>query len=169
MKKTTWFGLLLLVFFWGCEKDDICSETTPTTPRLIIEFYDFTNPTLTKNVTNLAIIGQGMTTPYQVYNGVSKIQVPLDVSQNLSKYQFVLNYNNSNPAFVNTDLLEFDYSRSQVYVSRACGYKTLFALNSTTPIIHTDATTPDGLWMRNITVVQPAISSENETHLEISF
>lgn len=169
MKKTALLGLVLLVFSFGCEKDDICSETTPTTPRLIIDFYDFTNPTLTKNVTNLAIIGEGMTTPYQVYNGVSKIQVPLDVAQNLSKYQFVLNYNNSNPDFVNTDLMEFDYSRSQVYVSRACGYKTLFALSNSTPFIHTDSSTPDGLWMRNITVVQPDISSENETHFEISF
>lgn len=169
MKKTALLGLVLLVFSFGCEKDDICSETTLTTPRLIIDFYDFTNPTLNKNVTNLAIIGEGMTTPYQVYNGVSKIEVPLDVAQNLSKYQFVLNYDNSNPDFINTDWLEFDYSRSQVYVSRACGYKTLFDLNDTTPFIHTDSTTPDGLWMRNITVVQPAISNEDETHLEISF
>lgn len=169
MEKTALLGLLLSIFVLGCEKDDICSDTTPTTPRLIIDFYDFSNPTLSKNVTNLAIIGEGMDTPYKTYNGVSKIQVPLDVSQDLSKYKFVLNYNNSNPDFVNTDLMEFDYSRYQVYISRACGYKTLFTLNDTTPFIHTDAATPDGLWMRNITVVQPAISSEDETHLTITF
>jgi len=50
MKKyiITSLALLLAVSFWNCEKDDICAETTPTTPKLVIEFYDNANPTVLK-------------------------------------------------------------------------------------------------------------------------
>jgi hypothetical protein len=168
MNRIVILVLLFTALFTGCEKDDICAETTPTTPRLIITFYDFTNPTLTKNVTNLGIIGEGLNTVI-VFNGVSRVQVPLDLTKDISKYQFILNYGNSNPIFVNTDNFQFDYSRNNVFVSRACGYKTLFTLSDTSPFAQTDATTPDGLWMKNITVLQPNISNEDETHLSISF
>jgi hypothetical protein len=168
MKKLNIILLLLATIFSGCEKDDICSETTETTPRLIIDFYDITNPTLTKNVTNLGILGDGLDTVI-LFNGVSQVSVPLDITQDFSKYQFILNYNNTNPAFVNTDLLQFDYSRNSVFVSRACGYKMLFALNPTNPFTQTDEPGNDGLWMKNITVLQSNISNENETHLRVSF
>ena len=57
MKKIVFItlSLLLAVSFWNCEKDDICAEGTPTTPRVIIEFYDAANPTVLKNVTNLRV------------------------------------------------------------------------------------------------------------------
>ena len=61
MKKIT---LLLLVFcfsFSSCEKDDICDANTPTTPRMVIKFFDINNPTVEKSVTNLKVIGEGMT------------------------------------------------------------------------------------------------------------
>ncbi len=168
MKKIILLLIVMSIAFSGCEKDDICDENTGTTPRLIIEFYDFTNPTLTKNVTNLAIIGYGQTEPYVVYNGVSKIQVPLDIAEDLTQYQFILNYGNTNPAFVDPDNLQFNYTRENVYVSRACGYKTVFTLDATTPFVHTDDAADDGLWMKNITVLQSDILTENETHLNIS-
>lgn len=169
MKKILLIVLLMTAVFSSCEKDDICDSNTGTTPRLVIAFYDVTNPTLTKNVTNLALIGIGQTEPYAVYNGVNKIQVPLDISEDLSQYQFVLNYANTNPALINTDNLQFNYTHSNVYVSRACGYKTVFALDAATPFTKTDATTPDGFWMQNITVAQANILTENETHLTITF
>jgi hypothetical protein len=168
MKKIVILVFLVAAVFSGCEKDDICSESTPTTPRLIIDFYDLTNPTLTKNVTNLGILGEGLNTVI-LFNGVSKIQIPLDITKDISKYQFILNYENSNPAFINTDQLQFDYTRNNVYISRACGYKTLFTLDATNPFTQTDSATLDGLWMKNITLLQSNISNEDETHLSISF
>ena len=103
-----------------------------------------------------------------VYNGVSKIQVPLDIAEDLTQYQFILNYGNTNPAFVDPDNLQFNYTRENVYVSRACGYKTVFTLDATTPFVHTDDAADDGLWMKNITVLQSDILTENETHFRIS-
>jgi hypothetical protein len=47
MKKIVFItlSLLLAVSFWNCEKDDICAEGTPVTPRVIIEFYKFATET----------------------------------------------------------------------------------------------------------------------------
>jgi len=168
MKKIIILFIVLSIAFSSCEKDDICAETTATTPRLIIDFYDITNPTLTKNVTNLGIIAEGLNTVI-LFNGVSRIEVPLDITKDISKYQFILNYDNSNPVFINTDFLQFDYTRNNVFVSRACGFKTIFTLNPTSPFTQTDSDFLDGLWMKNITVLQSNIFSENETHLRISF
>ena len=168
MKKIFLVLIVVCISLSSCEKDDICDAATSTTPRLIIDFYDFTNPTLQKNVTNLGIIGDGLSTVI-LYNGVSKIELPLDMTKDLSQYQFVLNYGNENPAFINTDNLQFKYTRVNTFVSRACGYKTLFQLDSANPFTKTDSATSDGLWMKNITLFQYAILNENETHLSISF
>ena len=45
--------LLLTITFSGCEKDDVCTDET--TPRLILEFYDISNPSNFKNVLNLKV------------------------------------------------------------------------------------------------------------------
>ena len=164
--------LILVAIAWStssCEKDDICDAATATTPRLIIEFYDITNPSLTKNVANLAILGEG-SQQYLGFNGVSKITVPLKTTSEITRYKFILNYGNTvNPEVVNEDNLEFHYTHSTIFVSRACGYKTIFTLDAQNPYILTDAAAPDGLWIKNITLAQPNILNENETHLKISF
>ena len=54
---------LLLLFTFGlssCEKDDICDANTPTTPRLVITFYDNAAPTTLKTVTNLKVVGAAL-------------------------------------------------------------------------------------------------------------
>jgi hypothetical protein len=59
MKKILVLLLVVSVqLFSSCEKDDICDPNTPTTPRLIIDFYNIEDPTKTKNVTDLAIVGE---------------------------------------------------------------------------------------------------------------
>ena len=45
----------------SCEKDDICAESTPTTPKVVIEFYDAANPTTAKNVSNLVVTSPDFT------------------------------------------------------------------------------------------------------------
>jgi hypothetical protein len=164
--------LLLIAVAWtssSCEKDDICDANTPTTPNLIINFYDISNPTLDKAVTNLVIIGEGLETGLK-YNGVNSIKVPLKTTTDITKYKFILNYGNTaNPEIVNEDNLQFNYTRNNIFVSRACGYKTIFILDNESPFVQTDAATLDGLWMQNITLSQPNIIDENEIHLKVSF
>src|SRR5574343_221173 len=90
MKKI--IGLLLItVVFSSCEKDDVCAETTPTTPKVVIEFFDATNSSDTpKNVTNLKITAANFTSSI-IYNGTNKIKVPLKTFQDNSVLSFTLN------------------------------------------------------------------------------
>ena len=147
MKKI--LGLLLIVVcLSGCEKDDICTEET--TPRLVLEFYDISNPANLKTVLNLKIKGVGQTLDLGTYNGVSKIQLPLKIDDTITKYSLILNSLGTTP---NEDFLEFDYTTQNVFVSRACGYKTIFELNpSPNGVIKTDAAIPDSFWIQDMNI-----------------
>ena len=174
MKKIIILWVLAMSFsFSSCEKDDICDPNTPTTSRLVISFYDYTNSTLLKNVTNLKVIAEGMTEAV-VFNGIatangSSISIPLKTTENTTSYSFTLNSGNANPALVNEDKIKFDYTRKEVFVSRACGYKTVYTLDPAKPYTHTDAAVPDLLWMKHISVETSNIENENETHIKIFF
>ena len=158
--------LLLTITFSSCEKDDICAEET--TPRLVLEFYDISNPSNLKNVLNLKIKGIGATEDLGTFNGVSKIVLPLDITQDSTKYSLILN--STSLTLNNEDSLQFNYTRQNVFVSRACGYKTIFELNPTpTGVINTDAATPDGFWIQDINIITTNIETENETHIKIYF
>ena len=152
--------------FSSCEKDDICDATTATTPKLIIEFYDVLHPTVLKNVTNLAVKEVGSTAIIG-FVSESKIQLPLKTNEDITKYSLILN--STDLTIDNEDFLQFNYTRQNIFVSRACGYKTIFTLDPTTPFIKTETSTPDGYWIQNITVATSNITTENETHIKIYF
>ena len=154
------------MLFSSCEKDDICEGSTPTTPQLVIEFYDAVNTTTLKNVTNLAITRVGGT-EVLLYNGVSKIKLPLKTDANDTPYYLELN--SSGTTLKNSDALKWNYTRKDVFVSRACGFKTLFYLDATTPFELTDSALSDGLWIKNILVNTSNIETENETPIKIYF
>ncbi|MBP6557057.1 MAG: hypothetical protein KAX93_02335 [Flavobacterium sp.] len=158
--------LLLILSFSGCEKDDICVDDT--TPRLIIEFYDDANPANLKNVTNLEVTAVGETDVLKNFNGVSVIELPLKNTEDITQYSLVLNSTSSTGAD-NEDFLQFNYTRQNVYVSRACGYKTVYELNSANGIAHTDPIISDQFWIRNISIQTNNIETENEVHIKIYF
>ena len=160
------FICLLSISFSSCEKDDICEATTATTPKLIIEFYDILNPLVKKNITNLAL-KEINSTASLIFNGTSKIQIPLKTNQDLTKYCFILN--STDVAIKNEDFLLFNYSRQTVFVSRACGFKTNFTLDSTLPFIKTETSIPDGYWIQNVVIIKSNITNENEIHAKIYF
>ncbi|MGC4039232.1 MAG: DUF6452 family protein [Flavobacterium sp.] len=171
MKKI--FALLLIaITFSGCEKDDICTEET--TPRLIVEFYDITNNANVKNVLDLKVKGEGAA-DYMVFNSAldvsdqsrylfngSKLELPLRTDGTTTKYTLILN--STSTTLSNEDELTFNYSKENVFVSRACGYKTIFKLNSPGGAVVTDAPTPDTFWILqdNINVQTTNIETENE-------
>ena len=164
MKKL--FLLLLISFFFsGCEKDDICDDTIATTPKVVIEFYDTANPTVLKNVVNLGVIAPGFTNGFG-FSNTSSIKVPLKTFENSSVLYFIQNGTAEPITDDNSDEVTFNYTRKNVYISRACGYKTLYTLDTTNPII----VTADGNnWIQSVTVSQPNIENENETHVKIYF
>ena len=166
MKKLVTLLLIVVFAFSSCEKDDICDANTATTPQLVIEFYDINNPSDLKTVTSLEVIGEGMTEAVISSNSSSTISIPLKTTENITSYQFILN---SGTSLSNEDTIQFDYTHENIYVSRACGYKTIFTLDPINPFTHTDATLADGLWIEQIIITENNIDNENETHVKIYF
>ena len=159
--------------FSSCEKDDICDANTVTTPRLVISFYDVTNSAILKNTTNLKITGEGMTDGV-VFNGSSLINgstvsIPLKTNADATTFRFILNSGNTNTALVNEDILKFNYTREELFVSRACGFKTEYTLNPLAPYVLSDAAIGDEKWIQYIAVKNSIIANENEIHIEIYF
>lgn len=185
MKKIISF---LLVFTFGlssCEKDDICDPDTPTTPRLVIDFYDADNPSVAKPVSNLKVIGKDMkegiifnenaSDESKYLTSGSKISIPLKTNDNSTTYTLIYDSNNPNVAARNSDVLRFNYTHQDEYVSRACGFKTIFALDPLSdgipvsrPFVLTDGDS-NGLWIRQVYVKNYKVEVENETHIEIYF
>ncbi|MEO8236278.1 MAG: DUF6452 family protein [Flavobacterium sp.] len=168
MKKLIIASIALVITFslWNCEKDDICEDGTPTTPRMIVEFYDNLNPTVKKTVTNLGIVADGMTTGI-LYNGVSKIEVPLQTTTDITKFSFIYDSQNVDLSLRNEDKITINYTRNDVFISRACGYKTLFTLldnpNGIIKTIDTDN------WIKEIVIQKYKILNEDEVHVKIFF
>ena len=178
MKKIFYFLLLFTFGLSSCEKDDICDGNTPTTPRLILSFYDITNPSIRKSVTRLKVIGEGLTDGIVFNkNGIDEekyltsgdsIAIPLKTDEDTATFTFILNSGSVNTALTNTDKIKFNYTRQNVFVSRACGFKTIYKLNIQTPFEKTDSGS-DGLWLQEVQVQNPNIEFENETHVKIYF
>jgi hypothetical protein len=149
----------------GCEKDDICVDET--TPQLVLEFYDISNPSVLKNIVNLKVTADGFTDALGTFNGVSKISLPLKTTADTTKYRLVLNSNSSTAT--NEDVLTFNYTRENIYVSRACGFKTVFELNNPNGFVVTDTAIADGLWIQDTNLQTNTIITENEVHIKIYF
>ena len=181
MKKI--FCVLFIIGFvlTSCEKDDICDPSTPTTPRLVIKFFDANNPSVTKRINNLKIVGDGVS----YINGVkrddgsqfwandSMVYIPLRINQDVSKFKFIRFAGlDTIRATAKEDILEFNYSRRDEFVSRACGFKTIFDLNGGQAdpfVLNNDEDATSGLWIKNIELVEPNITNENETHINVYF
>jgi hypothetical protein len=149
MKKIwlfSWFIVLLL----GCEKDDICTEPN-TTPRLIIDFYDSQNTSVLKQVANLVVQGNGANTTL-TFNLVTRIELPLKTNENVTEYSLNINANSTTQS--NIDLLRFNYTRNDLYISRGCGFKTNFDLNLFEPIVPSNPQGDDEFWIENIELIK---------------
>ena len=87
------FIYLFLIVIFSCEKDDICPETTQTTPRLVIEFYDLTNPDVLLQVPGLYALGlstDGIEIPInnEIVTTRSSIELPLKTDD--TETEFIL-------------------------------------------------------------------------------
>ena len=157
--------LLLLPFgLTNCEKDDICDPSLSTTPRLIIEFYSEQNPSVPRIVNNLSVkapeIAESM-----IFTGVNKIELPLKTFENNTIYEFTIN-STATDGSLNKDIVQFNYTTQDIYVSRACGFKTYYDLNPTQGInIQPDSDN----WIQNRTIVKTKIESENDVHIKLFY
>lgn len=168
--------IFLMLFLLGCEKDDICAEATPTTPTLILRFYDFGEQDETKNVTGLRVTGiddDNAEVPISNLVSVSSdsIALPLRTDANETRFTFHLDYaidDNGTPEdpdddFVtgNPDIVTISYQREEVYVSRACGFKTIF--NDVIFNVQNDG----DRWIINSEIINATVENEISAHIKI--
>ena len=161
--------MLVLFSFWNCERDDICAAATPTTPHLIIRFYDINVRAETKTVRHLSINADNHPS-YIVYDRtIDSVIVPLKIEGlnqvNTTKLLLTkdVDYDlDENPATgSNTDIIEVNYTPELIYVSRACGYKSVFNNVSTNNV------TDDNNWIIDVEVIKDTINNEDAAHINI--
>ena len=167
MKKHSLIFSLITLLFISCEKDDICPETTQTTPRLVIEFYDLTNPDETLAVPGLFAIGLDnddaqVPITNEIVTTRSLIALPLKTDATETEFLLYKSYDIVEGEIIgNPDKIKITYATEYVYVSRACGYKTIFD-------IQTFAITPDeDLWMIGSDIINEKLTNENDIHVKI--
>ena len=102
------------------------------------------------------------TSPARFLTNGNKIAIPLKTFANISEFDFKFNYGD---ATENNDVISFTYDKEDIYISRACGYKTIFNLTDNNP----NSFPVSGYWIQNIIVNQPNIETENEIHVKIYF
>ena len=171
MKRLTWcFAALFMVLLTtNCERDDVCSDATPVTPRVVVDFYDYNNNTQLRNVTNMTLKSTDTDSIITVGNA-SQVRIPLKTFEDTTTYTLTIN-DDENPATITrTDTLTFNYARREIYVSRACGYKTVYDLDRGTGnqgVVLNNGTS--GNWIRTVVIDSYTIEFENETHIRIYF
>ncbi|MGM1056235.1 MAG: DUF6452 family protein [Bacteroidota bacterium] len=167
--KYTIFSLALgLVLLTSCQRDDICPQSTVTTPQLRISFFDFEERDIPKPPANLRV--KLSETDSILLNRVNDadIRIPLRTNQNLIEYDFILNAavldTTGTDATGNPDRLIFTYARNEIYINRACSYKVNFIDLNVDLQPEQDA---DTFWIREINVAEETIENETNTHIFI--
>jgi hypothetical protein len=122
MRKYVIFSFLvgLFFFFISCEVDDICIEKV-ITPKMIVKFYDAAAPTKVKKITGIYVWAEGKDSLY-ISSSVDSISIPLNTLTNSTKYLLSVDKI--------VDTLIVNYDKTNVFVSRSCGYKTNFSISS---------------------------------------
>jgi hypothetical protein len=162
MPKKVILAIFVISLLIGCTKDDICPEGTPTTPRLIIKFMDFSNRSLAKEVTNLRVALTNNEEEAIFQNTDSIFQIPLNPS--LTSVQFTFTQDTAGEE-ENSDNIRFTYGIGEdVYINRACGFNTTFtALGA--------EVRPEGAansnWLRDLDIINNTIENEDVTHITI--
>ena len=155
MKRDYLFLSLIALLFLSCEKDDFCID--PITPNMIIRFYDATNTSNTKSVSNLSVNPEGLDVIYS-NESLDSILIPLDVTSG----QIIYNFSKGN----NQDIITIDYDVEEVFVSRSCGFKAIFNDVTVTSDVSND-------WIIGLTetlentITIPTIENESAAHLQI--
>ena len=148
MRKYLILLFILSFTLINCEKDDICIETT--TPKLIVVFYNDTIPATKKTVTSLTVWADDNGNIYE-NKLLDSIAIPLDLNKNSTLYKF--------KSDTIIDSILFTYDRKDVFVSRSCGYKTIFE--------NLQIESRSSNWIKSDTIKNTTIDNETAAHLTI--
>ena len=161
IRKSVVFLCFIALILSACERDDICAVSTPTTPQLVIQFYNVDNRTEAK-IINLQAV-EVNNTDVLTFTNDTLIKLPLRTNVEQTQY-----YITKNPGVTegdepeNTDIITFDYLTNEVYISRACGFRVTYD-----DLAATTTNGEDGRWIEDIEINSEIVVDENTTHVNI--
>jgi len=156
--------ILLLIVIPGCESDEICLEDI--TPKLVIRFYNNDIQSEVKSVLRLKVQIDGIDGEYTnetITLLTDSIAIPLLVSENETRFILTLQGDESSGTEDNIDTISVVYDQQDLFVSRSCGYKTVFN-NADTSI-----TNDDDNWIKSLEAQNDPLEiiDENKAHVKI--
>jgi len=162
------FLAALSLYMISCEKDDLCDPLITKTPKMIVEFYRAENREEPQVVSNLRYFVEGRAEEIAV-GSTDSTAVPLRVDATSTKWGFKRDRAVSGGTATDTDFIEFKYTTREEYVSRACGFKTLFTLNDEVPSPVLTTGDDNTFWIQSVEIEKFEIENENEVHVKVYF
>lgn len=169
------YGLYLFVSliigstFFSCEKDDICVDV-PITPLLTINFLnEDPNFELPRVVNNLEIrLLENDSSVFAAPVSRDSINIPLRTLSDETTYIFTRNVDDANTNNTASDTLQFTYNTENVFVNRACGFKTFYSNLSLiiNPDRPSDTILPNN-WISRFEIINTNINDEPNTHIRL--
>lgn len=155
----------MVLLLTGCTRDDICDPSETTTPLLIITFKDFLNRGEAKQVTGLSIIGDYSPEAVIITGATTdSIAIPLRTAIDDTQYQFIRAATNTSTEI--TDVFLATYLREDVYINRACSFKTIFNNLAFSENV-TDSDNDSASWVLDVVINQTTVADENQSHITI--
>ena len=146
MKKIVLVFIAIFGLITSCEDDDFCNK--PTTPRMILVFYDNESPEEKKSLP-LSVWAENKDSIYKDIV-TDSILIPLNTKSTSTKY--ILSSTNV------LDTLDLNYTTLDIFTSEACGFINHFfdfGGESTTN------------WIKRVEFNVIKIKDETETHVAI--
>ena len=84
----------------------------------------------------------------------------LNPYKNYTQFEFILNQGSENQ---NIDTLQINYSLNNIYIDRACGYKTSFIFNSNALTLINEKNN----WIESYLILKDTIINEEQAHMAI--
>tara|TARA_B100000575_G_C22981758_1_gene566462 strand:- start:240 stop:761 length:522 start_codon:yes stop_codon:yes gene_type:complete len=163
---------LIILTIYNCESDDICPESTLTTPRLVVTFYDEDNPEERKNIESLGvyIVKNNELMLISEINGINtdSIAIPLRDDESVSNFKFYKDFSvdiSEIPSGLPNHVY-FDYEINETFISRACGFINNYNLSLAIPYDPLD--TPGFTnWISEVIILNDSVTNENQSHVKI--
>lgn len=165
MRKTAFIFLCITLALTGCQTNDICTLDNPSTPGMIIKFYDMERPGRTKAVKNLNAVEIDADVYYfsEPVNDTI-IRLPLRTGQNNTTWNLFTEETIEDTVETKHSILKINYIPEEVYISRACGYRIEF-LETEMELLNENS---EENWIKALELPRTnTIENEREPHLYI--
>ena len=163
---------LIILTIYNCESDDICPESTLTTPRLIVTFYDEENPEERKNIESLGvyIVKNNELMLISEINGINtdSIAIPLRDDESVSNFKLSKDFSEDITVIPSglPNHLYVDYEINERFISRACGFINNYNLSLALPYDPINTTSPTN-WISDVIILNDSVNNENQSHVKI--